>query len=88
MTNKQFEEWFTQWTHLERMEITTQRFYTLPLSMKKGVYQKFFKENGIQIGIDLLDIDKAFKILMLKEMEEKGPQAAKAAEETRDRLIE
>jgi len=70
--NKQFEEWLkANYRHDMYMDYNAdfcsyQIFDQLPSSMQKGVYEEFFKEQGIQLSVDLVSIEEAFEILKTK----------------------
>ncbi len=71
---KEFEKWLAD-TYPDAIDLEETNtdcilmsidFKYLPPSMQKGVYEEFFLENGIQIGVDLISIEKAFEILKQK----------------------
>ena len=75
--NKQFREWLSVLRKhptdrvFSNCELSLQMkgydFEDWPLSMKKGVYEEFFREQGVQLNVELISIEDAFEILKLKK---------------------
>jgi hypothetical protein len=62
-SNKQFREWYVLNECAEDWGVSYHDFLRLHWFMQKGVYEEFFREQGVQLNVELISIDKAFELL-------------------------